>query len=83
MKITESFTETPEKITEISNCVDILAEDGGALFRLELNSDGSLTISTGMAVKHSAALLTGSILVFPQASNSIRLARDRCPDGNQ
>lgn len=66
----------PEEITVFPNGIEILAEDGKALFDIDLLEDGSIEISGGNFCKFKGKLLDDNFKIQPLAYNRIKLVRN-------
>ena len=64
---------------ELAGCqsIDIMADDGRALYHLSLTEDGAIEISLGgMVVKHKGVMLDNKIKINPGSSGSIWVERE-------
>lgn len=78
MKIRDSFATIngDSNIIEMpSNGLEIVADDGRTLFRINLNKDGSIDVDTGMLCKHSGKLLDTGMTIRPRATNIVKIER--------
>ena len=65
MKIKQTYMATSDDIIEIGyGSIEIIADDGRALYTLTLNDEGDLEVSTGGTVKHSGCILDTAICVL-------------------
>lgn len=60
-----------------SGCLDIIAEDGRALFCITLADDGGVDISASGHCRHMKTVLEDVLLLQPRSSNVIRVYRHK------
>lgn len=65
-----------DKIEMPSHGMEILANDGNALFSVYIRDDGGIEISTGVScVKHCGKILDGAVIVQPMSANRVVVYR--------
>lgn len=80
MKIRDSFAALNNECSGIempSGGLEVVADDGRALFSIRLADDGTLEISGGSFCKHGGRLLEETIAVMPRASNLVYVRKER------
>lgn len=73
MKIKETYENKTYTLTD--NTVEILADDGRALFSMVLSKDGSLEVRTPLVCIHNGVLLDTTVSIVPRHSNNVTLKR--------
>lgn len=61
--------------TAKSGSIDIIADDGRALFDITLNKDGTISIFAVGSVKHQKVILDDCLFIKPVSSNMIIVSR--------
>jgi hypothetical protein len=80
MRVRDSYATLNGDKTETvmpSGGLEIIADDGRALYDIRLNNDGSLHVSVCMVCKHGGVVLDDKPLISLQAANCFNVIRPK------